>query len=202
MDSQTCTAAVVTPYPSPASQAQSRADSCPQSSRRPSPHPPQPPSLAQSCLSRASPAVHLPFTTQTLVKRSRTLINTHQYRPAPITAHHSPSPESRQLQLTQSHPNSRQTLTNAHTTLMNTHPCRPALITAHHPNHSPCSSRKRSCNAHIRSRTLVNAHATLTNTREHSRTLADAHATLTNTREHSRTLANAHATLTNTHEHS
>ena len=74
--------------------------------------------------------------------------------------HHSPSPESRQLQFTQSHPNSRQSLTNAHTTLMKAHQYRPTLITAHHPNHT-----QQVRHSHPNSRqTLTNAHTTLMNT--------------------------------------
>ncbi len=161
MDLPTCTAAVVTPYPKHVSQAQLRADSRPQSSRRPSPHPPQPPFLAQSCLSRAFPAVRCPSPRKLSSNAHEHSHNAHEHTPMSAIPHHSPSPESHALQFTQSHPNSHQTLTNAHTTLMQTHPCRPAPITARHPNHANCS-------ADNLTQTLVKRSQTLTNTRKHS----------------------------------
>ncbi len=216
MDSTTCTAAVVTPYPSPASQAHPRAGSRPQSSRRPSPPPPQPPSPAQSCLSRGfmqracpSPPKLSSNSRQTLVKLSSNAhersYNAHEHTPMSAIPHHRPSPESRQLQCRQTHANSRQSLTNAHTTLMQTH------THVGHPSSQPVIritptavqtiSRKLSSNAHERSH---NAHErTPMSTSPHHSPSPESHALqFTQTHPNSRqTLTNAHTTLMNTHPH-
>ena len=155
MDSQTCTAAVVTPYPSPASQAQTRAGSRPQSSRRPSPHP-------HNRLPQPNPAFPVVFpqrtcliTTQTLVKRSRT----HTQRSCKHTHVGQPSSQPiTRITPTTVHPISPKLSSNtherSHNAHANTHPCRPSLITARHPNHANYSS--------------PNLTQTLTNTRKHS----------------------------------
>ncbi len=163
MDSTTCTAAVVTPYPKHVSQTQLRADSRPQSSRRPSPHPPQPPSPAQSCLSRGFMQCICPSPPKLSSNAHERSYNAHEHTPISASPHHSPSPKSHALQFTQSHPNSRQTLTNAHTTLMNTHPYRPAPL----QSPSPESHALQLTQSHPNSRqTLTNTHQTLTNTHQ------------------------------------
>ncbi len=124
MDSQTCTAAVVTPYPSPASQAQSRANSRPQSSRCPSPHPhnrlpqPNPAFPVDSC---SAPALHHPNSRQTLTNAHTTLMNTHPCRPSLITAHHPNHSNCSADNLTQTLVKRSQTLTNTRKRSPNTH---------------------------------------------------------------------------------
>ncbi len=169
MESTTCTAAVVTPYPKHVSQAQLRADSRPQSSRRPSPHPPQPPSHALPCLSRDFPqcatALYHANSRQSLTNAHTTLVNAH---PSLVHAAQRPHPENpiiRQIlvQFRHAHANSRQTLTNAHERSYNTRirspisrPCRPAAASRKsdnppNPGSVQTCSRKLSSITHERS---------------------------------------------------
>ena len=169
MDSTTCTAAAVTPYPKHVPQAHSSACSRPKTIRRPTRHAPQPPSLAPSCLSRASPAARLPFTTQTLVKRSRTLTNARKR--SPISRPCRPASASRK---SDNPPNpgsvqtfSRKLSSNAHERSHNPHEHTPMSAS---PHHSPSSeSRQLQCR-----QSHPNSRQTLTDAHEHSQTLTPA----------------------------
>ena len=160
MDLTTCTAAAVTPYPSPIIQAQSLANFRPLSCRRPSRHAPQPPSLALSCLSRGLPAVRCP-------SPRKLSSNAHEHTPISASPHHSPSQPITRITRTAVHPISPKLSSNAHERSHNAHEHTPMPAS---PHHSPSSeSRQLQCR-----QSHPNSRQTLTDAREHSQTLTPA----------------------------